>query len=71
MDDLTKAKRRWKRAANVLDAAQARLKSLTGKPDGIIAAGEPMRARNDMENAEHEERKAKRRYRTLKSKKGA
>lgn len=71
MNDLTKAKRRWKRAEDALEEAQARLKSLTGKPGGSAAARELAEARKEADDAEYEERKAKRKYRKLKADKGA
>lgn len=71
MDDLTKAKRRWKRAEDALEEAQARLKSLTGRPGGSTAARELAQARQEVDDGEYEERKAKRKYRKLKADKGA
>ncbi len=71
MDDLTKAKRRWKRAEDALEEAQARLNSLTGKPGGIAATRELAQARKEVDDAEYEERKAKRKFRKLKADKRA
>lgn len=67
MDDLRKAKRRWKRAEDALEEAQSRLKSLTGKPGGSTAARELAQARKEVDDAKYDERKAKRKYRKLKA----
>jgi exonuclease VII small subunit len=70
MDDLSKARRKWKRAEDVVEEAQARLKGAGGKEGAAAAARELAQARKELEDAEDEERKAKRKYRKLKTEKG-
>jgi hypothetical protein len=70
MDDLSKARRKWKRAEESVEEAEARLKAVGGK-QGADAARAEAKARRELEDAEDEERKAKRKYRKLKAEKGA
>lgn len=70
MDDLSKARRKWKRAEDAVEVAQARMKAATGKPGVVAAARDLAQARKDVEEAEDEERKAKRKYRKLKANSG-
>ena len=70
MDDLSKARRKWKRAEDAVEESQARLKAATGKPGAAAAARDLTQARKDVEEAEDEERKAKRKYRKLKADNG-
>lgn len=63
MDDLSKARRKWKRAEDAVEEAQAKLKAAGGTPGQGAAA----QARRELEEAEDEERKAKRKYRRLKA----
>lgn len=64
MDDLSKARRKWKRAEAAVEEAQARLKAAGGK-QGTDAARAAAQAKRELEEAEDEERKAKRKYRRL------
>lgn len=69
MDDLSKARRKWKRAEDAVEEAQARLKAAGGKP-GADAARAAAQARKELEDAEDEERKAKRKYKKLRTEQG-
>jgi hypothetical protein len=70
MDDLSKARRKWKRAEDVVEEAQARLKAASGKQGTADAARVVAQARKELEDAEDEERKAKRKYKKLRTDKG-
>ena len=69
MDDLSKARRKWKRAEDAVGEAQARMKASGGK-EGADAARVAAQARRELKEAEDEERKAKRKYRRLKAERG-
>lgn len=69
MDDLSKARRKWKRAEDAVEEAQTRLKASDGK-SGANAARAFAQARKELEEAEDEERKAKRKYRKLRDQNG-
>src|SRR5262245_39842764 len=64
MDDLSKARRKWKRAEDAVEGAQARLKVASGT-QGADAARKLAEARKDLEEAEDDQRRAKRKYRRL------
>lgn len=67
MDDLAKARRKWKRAEEAVEEAQARLTGAGGRQGAARAVPQ---ARRELQEAEDEERKAKRKYRKLKSANG-
>lgn len=64
MNDLFRARKKWKRAENAVEEAQARLKTVGGKT-GHDDARAAAQAKRELEEAEDEERKAKRKYRRL------
>ncbi len=70
MDDLSKARRKWKRAEDTVEEAQARLKAASGKQGAADAARVLAQVKKELEDAEDEERKAKRKYKKLKAEKG-
>lgn len=70
MDDLSKARRKWKRAEDAVEEAQARLRAAGGKQGTDAARAAAAQARRELEDAEDEERKAKRKYRKLKAESG-
>ena len=67
MDDQSKARRKWKRAEDSVEEAQARMKAVSGKQETTAAASELAKLKKELDDAEDEERKAKRRYRKLKA----
>lgn len=68
MDDVKKARRKWKQAEEAVEGAQARLRAATGNP--VTDSGALAQARRELADADDEERKAKRKYRKLKSESG-
>lgn len=69
MDDLSKARRKWKRTEEAVEEAGARLKAAEGK-QGADAARELAQARRELEEAENEERKTKRKFTRLRDQNG-
>jgi hypothetical protein len=69
MDEVSKARRKWKRAEDAVEQAQARLKA-AGEKQGTDAPRAAAQVQRELEEAEDEERKAKRKYRRLRDNKG-
>jgi sRNA-binding protein len=69
MDVLTKAGKKWRNAENAVEEAVVRLKLIAEK-HGTNAAKAIAHARQELEEAEDDERKAKREHRRLKAEKG-
>lgn len=67
MDDQSKARRKWKRAEDSVEEAQARMKAVSDKQETTAAASELAKLKKVLDDAEDEERKAKRKYRKLKA----
>lgn len=65
MDDLSKARRKWKRAEDAAEEAQARLKNVGGK-EGNDAARAATMAKRELEEAEAEEREDEEKVQTVK-----
>ena len=67
MDELRKAKRKWKRAEGAVEDAEARLKAARGKRQRNDSAGtELAAAQRELEEAGNDERKARRKFKKLK-----
>jgi hypothetical protein len=69
MDELSKARRKWKRAEGVVEEAQARLRA-AGGGHGKDASGQSSQPRRQLEEAVEAERRARNKYRRIKSQKG-
>jgi GTP cyclohydrolase III len=67
--DLSKARKKWKRAKDAVEEAQVRLKVADGK-QGTDAVKAAAQARRELEDAEDEKRKTKRKFRKLKAESG-
>lgn len=72
MDDLERAKRKWKRAKDALDEAEDKLKDLQrrGGDDTDEAQAAVNRAKKHLEDAEDEEEKARKKFKRLKAQQG-